>query len=276
MKRQLSVYEKAMPAELSWREKLAAAKAAGFDGVEISIDETDEKLRRLAWTSAERRELLLLTKEYDTAIHTMCLSGHRKYPLGSSDPALCSRGMEIARTAIELAYDMDIRIIQLAGYDVYYEPSTADTRRRFEENLARVVDMAAKTGVILAFETMETPFMNTIAKAMTHVERLRSPYLQIYPDVGNITNGTDDVAADIEAGRGHIAAAHLKETKPGVFRDLHYGEGRVDFRLVCNRLKEQGVGLFNAEFWYLPGYKAGDWQAALREAQDFLRPLLED
>ena len=62
MKRQLSVYEKAMPAELSWREKLAAAKAAGFDGVEISIDETDEKLRRLAWTSAERRELLLLTK----------------------------------------------------------------------------------------------------------------------------------------------------------------------------------------------------------------------
>ena len=182
MKRRLSVYEKAMPGDLSWREKLSAAKKAGFDGVEISIDETEEKLNRLTWTAAERRELLLLTREYDTAIQTMCLSGHRKYPLGSRDPALCARGMEIARTAIEFAYDVGIRIIQLAGYDVYYEPSTADTRQRFEENLARVVDMAAKNGVILAFETMETPFMNTIAKAMTYVNLMQSPFLQVYPE----------------------------------------------------------------------------------------------
>lgn len=276
MKRRLSVYEKAMPGDLSWREKLSAAKKAGFDGVEISIDETEEKLNRLTWTAAERRELLLLTREYDTAIQTMCLSGHRKYPLGSRDPALCARGMEIARTAIEFAYDVGIRIIQLAGYDVYYEPSTADTRQRFEENLARVVDMAAKNGVILAFETMETPFMNTIAKAMTYVNLMQSPFLQVYPDVGNITNGTDDAAADVEAGYGHIVAAHLKETKPGVFRDLHYGDGHVDFRLVCERLKKQNVGLYNAEFWYSPAYKSGDWQGALREAQDFLRPFLED
>lgn len=276
MKRRLSVYEKAMPGDLSWREKLSAAKKAGFDGVEISVDETEEKLNRLTWTAAERRELLLLTREYDTAIQTMCLSGHRKYPLGSRDPALCARGMEIARTAIEFAYDVGIRIIQLAGYDVYYEPSTADTRQRFEENLARVVDMAAKNGVILAFETMETPFMNTIAKAMTYVNLMQSPFLQVYPDVGNITNGTDDAAADVEAGYGHIVAAHLKETKPGVFRDLHYGDGHVDFRLVCEHLKKQNVGLYNAEFWYSPTYKSGDWQGALREAQDFLRPFLED
>lgn len=43
----LGLYEKSMPKELSWREKLTAAKEAGFDFVEISIDETDEKLGRL-------------------------------------------------------------------------------------------------------------------------------------------------------------------------------------------------------------------------------------
>ena len=36
----LGLYEKAMPSDLSWKEKLEAAKAAGFDFVEISIDET--------------------------------------------------------------------------------------------------------------------------------------------------------------------------------------------------------------------------------------------
>ena len=45
----LTVYEKAMPGSLTWQEKLVAAKSAGFDGVEISIDETDAKLARLDW-----------------------------------------------------------------------------------------------------------------------------------------------------------------------------------------------------------------------------------
>ena len=37
----LGLYEKAMPKDLTWEEKLLAAKEAGYDFVEISIDETD-------------------------------------------------------------------------------------------------------------------------------------------------------------------------------------------------------------------------------------------
>ena len=31
----LGIYEKAMPAELSWKEKMETAKAAGYDFIEI-------------------------------------------------------------------------------------------------------------------------------------------------------------------------------------------------------------------------------------------------
>lgn len=275
MPKRLTVYEKAMPGMLSWEEKLVAAGKAGFDGVEISIDETEEKLSRLDWSAAARAALRHASLETGVSVGTMCLSGHRKYPLGCEDAALCARGMEIARKAIDFAADTGIRIIQLAGYDVYYTPSTADTRARFGENLQRVVEWAAAQGVILAFETMETPFMNTIEKAMDYVTAVSSPYLQLYPDVGNVSNGTADVLADIETGRGHIAAAHLKETKPGVFRDLHYGEGAVDFPSVIAALKAQGVRWYNAEFWYDPAYKGGDWMAALCEAHNYLRRYVE-
>jgi hypothetical protein len=37
-------------------------------------------------------------------------------------------------------------------------------------------------GCHLAFETMETAFMNTVGKAMAYVDRIQSPYLQVYPD----------------------------------------------------------------------------------------------
>ena len=41
---------------------------------------------------------------YETGmpIRTMCLSGHRKYPLGSSQPEVSGRGMEIMEKALEL------------------------------------------------------------------------------------------------------------------------------------------------------------------------------
>lgn len=41
----LGMYEKSMPKDLSWREKLLACKESGFDWIEISIDETDEKFQ---------------------------------------------------------------------------------------------------------------------------------------------------------------------------------------------------------------------------------------
>ena len=56
----LGLYEKAMPGTLSWREKLEAARDAGFDFVEISIDETDQKLARLDMSAEERLELVRL------------------------------------------------------------------------------------------------------------------------------------------------------------------------------------------------------------------------
>ena len=218
----IGLYDKAMPPSLTWREKLAFARDSGYDFVEISIDEKDEKLARLDWTAQERRELLDAMQEVGLPIRSMCLSGHRKYPLGSADPAVRERGMEIMEKAVALADDLGVRIIQLAGYDVYYEDSTAETKALFLENLRKAAEMAAVKGILLGFETMETDFMNTVWKSMFYVNAVGSPYLGVYPDSGNLTNaaltGRASVLEDLRAGMGHIAAMHLKETVPGVFR----------------------------------------------------------
>ena len=44
---QLGLYEKAMPSDLSWEEKLNLTKESGFDYLEMSVDESDEKLAKL-------------------------------------------------------------------------------------------------------------------------------------------------------------------------------------------------------------------------------------
>ena len=245
----LGIYEKAIPAQLSWKERLLAAKEAGFDYMEMSIDETDARMSRLDWSDDQIMELRQIQKETGFPIETICFSAQRKYPLGSKKWE--REAKELLEKGVLFAKKMGIRIIQTQGYDCYYEEvSDETTRERFYRNLEEGTMFAAAHSVMLAMETMENDFMNTVEKAMYSVNRVDSPYLQVYPDIGNISNATSDVPADIRTGKGHIAAAHLKETVPGKFREIPYGTGQVDFPAAIAQLYRQGVRRYVAEFWY--------------------------
>ena len=273
---QLGLYEKSMPVTLTWCEKLTAAKDAGFDYVEMSIDETDEKLARLEMKAEEMDEIRTAMRRTGVMFGSICLSGHRKYPLGDPDPVKQTRGMEIMENAIDFAVALGIRTIQLAGYDVYYDEGTEETRAAFVGNLRVAAQMAARGGVQLGFETMETAFMDTVEKAMYYVDLVRSPYLGVYPDSGNLTNASliygKSVLDDMETGRGHIIALHLKESVPGKYREIPFGTGHVDFAAVAKKAWALGVRRYVGEFWYTGN---ADWKGDLSFANTFLRRALD-
>jgi len=274
-KYELGMYEKATPNSQTWEERLLVAKEAGYDYVEISIDETDAKLSRLDWTKEERAELLALMQRTGMPIRSMCLSGHRKYPLGSNDPETEKKSLEIMHKAILLASDLGIRTIQLAGYDVYYEEHSEETHERFKKNLNAAALDAARYGILLGFETMETEYMNTVEKAMAFVKLIDSPYLGVYPDSGNITNAAvsygKDVLKDVDTGKGHIIAMHLKETVPGVFREVRFGTGHVDFKAMIDRAWALGVRRYVTELWCT----GDDWKERILEARKMMGDLLD-
>lgn len=62
----LGIYEKALPAGECWLERLQLAKTLGFDFVEMSVDETDERLSRLDWSREQRLALV------NAIVETMC------------------------------------------------------------------------------------------------------------------------------------------------------------------------------------------------------------
>lgn len=107
----LGIYEKALAKDLSWPERLVLAKSCGFDFVEMSVDETDERLSRLDWSTAQRTSLVAAMIETGVGIPSMCLSAHRRFPFGSRDDAVRQRAREIMSKAIHLARDLGIRTI---------------------------------------------------------------------------------------------------------------------------------------------------------------------
>ena len=268
----LGMYEKASPDDLTWAERFDAVKECGYDYIEISIDESDKRLERLGWDAKSIRDLSSLARDHGIFLGSVCLSGQRRYPLGLDSPEV----LPVMEKALRFASLAGIPVIQLAGYDVYYEKSTPETLSRFEENLRKSAKMAAEAGVIIAFETMETPFMDTVGKAMKYVSLVDSPYLQVYPDVGNLNNASllygTSVVDDILSGKGHIVATHIKDTVPGKYRNLLLGQGVVDFPSTLGAAYSLGVRRFVTEMWYLGN---PEWKSDLKRAVSYARSVLD-
>ena len=273
----LGLYEKALPPDLGFARMLSMTSFCGFDRLEISIDESDYRLSRLEWNNQQIDELARMASDANVSIKTMCLSGHRRYPFGSHDQVVRERSIDILKKAVDFAARLGVSIIQLAGYDVYYEESDQITTGYFAENLAYAVEYSSKQGVILAFETMETPFMDTVKKAMVYVNRIKSPWLGVYPDIGNLKNASvkygTDLLADIDHGAGHIFAIHLKETQPGVYRDMVFGTGHTEYYDCLRKLWQQGVRMFTGEMWY---DGKSDAEEVISDASQFLRSRIDE
>ena len=250
LKMPIGLYEKALPDAMSWEERLSAAGQAGYDFIEISIDESDERLSRLNWTVSERSALRQSIAKTGVRIMTMCLSGHRKYPLGSHTPEIRQKGLEILYKAIDFAGDIGLRVVQVMGYDVFYETSDHETAANFMEGLYRGAQYAGQAGVMLGLENLDTPFVENLSQGLEIVSKINSPWLLLYPDIGNLAAAGYSPPAEIALAKGHILGVHIKDALPKIIRGVPFGEGIVPFQDTFRALAETGFwGLLGVEMW---------------------------
>jgi len=176
--------------------------------------------------------------------------------------------------AVVFAQDLGIRVIQLAGYDVYYESSTKETEGAFMNGMRWSAKLAEKYQIMLGMEIMDTPFMNSITRHLLYEEQIKSPWYKVYPDLGNLTAWGNDVEAELEKGISSIVAIHIKETKavtpsfPGQFKSVPFGTGCVDFVKCFRKLEQLGyTGPYLMEMWNDPEI---DNLSAIQNAMKFI------
>lgn len=268
MKNPLGIYEKAISNHLSWDEKFALAKASGFECIELSIDATEERLKRLydpGFVSTLKDAL----KKTPLRIYTLALTANRGFPLGSEDPVIRARAKEIVQKAILLAEELCIGVIHIAGYDELGPKSNEETKKIFRNSVAEVVRYAENYSPRLAIETMDTEFMGSCTNIRRLCEEIGSEKLRIYADVGNLAGMGKSVSEELKAGGDYIVGIHLKDSKPGIMRDVLFGEGIVDFKEAFSCITRIGYsGAMIAETW---SYDDEDFHPYLKEIAAFLR-----
>ena len=271
----IGIYEKAFPASLTWDARLAQAAIAGYDFVEMSIDVSEERLSRLAWSPAARKALRHSIESTSVPILTMGISGHRDFPLGSHSPKVRDKGLEILYRAIELANDLGIKIIQLMGYDVFDETSDAGTQARYLEGLIQGAHWASTAGVMLALENVDVDTVDSVEKALHFVKSVNSPWLNIYPDMGNLVAAGFDPVEQITLAEGYLVGVHVKDALPGEVRGVVFEKGKVPFSSVFRTLEELAFsGPVVVEMWaHLD--TTGDPARSAQKAQQLVRSLIQ-
>ncbi|HUS94446.1 MAG TPA: L-ribulose-5-phosphate 3-epimerase [Patescibacteria group bacterium] len=276
LKMPVGLYEKALPAELSWEERLAAAGRAGYDFIDISIDESDARLSRLDWTASERAALRRSIANTGVQVTTMCLSAHRKYPLGSHDSKIREQGQEILYKAIEFGVDIGLRVVQVMAYDVFYETSDEETRANFMEGLELGARMAAQAGMMLGLENLDTPFVENASLGLAVIDEINSPWLRLYLDMGNLAAAGYSPPDEIRLTRDKLLGIHVKDAAPKVIRGIPFGKGIVPFRETFQALADIGFwGMLGVEIWG-DMHSDQDPIAAAASARRFVADLVAD
>jgi len=264
----LGIYEKAICFSFSWEEKLLLAKESGYDFLEINIDGEEPRINRL-YDRGSAKELCRAILNTGVPVLSMALTANRKYPMGSDDPGVRSKGIEVVKHAIDYALTAGIRIIQLAPYCGGEDQPAELAEKYLQDSIEKCLLYATANCVMLSLEVIDTKIMKSIEQITRFNKKFDSPFLQAYADIGNLNAMGVDAEYDLPIGGKNILGVHIKDSKPHIVRDVPYGEGNVNFKKCFRTLKKMNYnGIFVAEMWC---HDNPEFHQYLKKANKFIK-----
>jgi L-ribulose-5-phosphate 3-epimerase len=223
-----------LPEGLSYAQRFAMARDAGFDAVEMQTIARDDE-------AAEVRDAAMKT---ELRIHSVMNADHWRFPLSSGDPDTVNRSVAGMETSLRNAARWGADTVLLVPAVVDATTSYRDAWTRSQQVIReRLLPVARELKVIVAVEEVWNKFLLSPLEFARYIDELDSPWLKAYFDVGNVVfYGYPQEW--IRSLGGRIAKVHLKDfhlDRPnGRFAWTNIGDGDIDWRDVRRAFDEVG------------------------------------
>ena len=201
---------------------LEFAKQLGLDGVQVDFGGPEEglPLRR----PEVQRQFLEAAKLHGMEIGSLAIGALNNVPYKND-----SRAEEWVSDAVDVCSAMGLKVILLAFFS---EGDLRDDKVGTDitvERLKNVAPKAEKAGVVLGIESWLDAKQH-----MDILERVGSPAVKVYYDVGNSHHVGYDIYEEIRFLGDNICEFHAKD-----YEDL-YGKGTIDFPKVRKAMDDIG------------------------------------
>jgi L-ribulose-5-phosphate 3-epimerase len=242
-------------------ESIKIAKDAGFDGIELALNETGEL--SLESTEKEIDAIASLLKETDIEIAGLATGLYWDYAMTSESEANRNKAKDICKkqlqTAAQLGVDSILVIPGAVGVDFIPNSEVVNYERAYERALAAIQELSVDAkgyGVNIAIENVWNKFLVSPLEMKQFIDTVNSEFVGSYFDVGNVVyNGYPEHWIEILGSR--IKKVHFKDYRREAgglhgFVDLLAGD--VDYPVVVKALESIGYNNYvTAEM--IPGYK---------------------
>ncbi len=210
----------------SFSQMFAHLSEAGFDAVELNLDGAGHSNHSLFMDTTEE-ELFTIREEAAKAGLEIVGVSCSMYTgqLGSLDAAVREEGKNLVRKQLFLAKNLGAdNILVPPGADIAGGDSIKTAYEMVEKSLTELKPEIEASGVCVALENIWNGFFTSPFDMARMVDKLDSPYIKAYYDVGN-TVAFSDTVSWIEILENRINRIHIKGFKcnGGEFGRLNTG-----------------------------------------------------
>ncbi|GHU97751.1 hexulose-6-phosphate isomerase [Clostridia bacterium] len=230
-------------------EAFALGKKAGFDGVEVALNEDGEL--GLSATDAQLAGIKRQAADAGLELYSVATGLYWKYSLTSNDKAQREKAKSIVRKQLETAAALgcDTVLVVPGAVSVSFAPELGvvpydAAYDRAGEAVKELAPYAEKLKVAIGLENVWNNFLLSPLELRDFIDKIGSQYVGSYFDVGNVVyTGYPEQWIRILGKR--IRKVHFKDYRRaagGVHGFVDLLAGDTDYPAVMTALKEIGYG----------------------------------
>lgn len=258
MKKGINIWS--FPGSMKVEECITTAKKAGFDGIELALNETGQ----LSLESSESEVRGYRQHADDTGIEISSLATGLfwSYSLTSSQPQVRQKAKDIVKKQLEHAATLGVDTILVVpgavGVDFIPDSEVVPYDQAYDYSLAALQELSKEAEALkvsIGIENVWNKFLLSPLEMRDFIDKVNSPYVGAYFDVGNVIfSGYPEHWITILSQR--IKKVHFKDYRRAAgglhgFVDLLAGD--VNYPEVMKALQAFGYDDYvTAEM--IPGY----------------------
>lgn len=215
------------------KEAMDIAKAAGFDGIEIALNETGEL--SLESSDNEFKNIKDYSEKIGLPIHSLACGLYWNYSLTSNDEATRDKALSIANSQLLIAKKLGAEAVLIVpgavGIDFMQNSEVVDYDIAYERSLEAFLMLKSKAQELkihIGIENVWNKFLLSPLEMCDFIDKINSPFIGAYLDVGNVIySGYPEQWIKILGSR--IKRVHFKDYRRAVggldgFVDLLSGD----------------------------------------------------
>ncbi len=234
-----------MGTEANLEDACRLASDAGYEAIELTVDETGPVLPREKVSNLKK--ILKTVRESGLEVSSLATGMLWTNSLSSADAKIRAKGKAIIKGMLESAsvLETDAILVVPGAVDVFFLPELPRVRyqdawNRSQEIIGELIPTAEKCGVAMALENVWNKFLLSPLEMRDYIDLFQSPFVGAYVDVGNMLpyGYPDDWLLTLGP---RVKRVHIKDFNKAVgtsqgFCDLL--EGSINWSDVMTALKD--------------------------------------